>query len=455
MARRKLSEVLGEGPSNTPQVAAPVVEGPSVANNVRNGLAEIPGFAKGALNKVRETTSQPILRFLASKGFKPAQQEMEGIDSFRATHNPVPGEKAGEFAADVGMLMAPLPGGKVKAATAAGKFGLGAARALATGAQGAAQHQAQNYSRTGEIDAGDAALETAATAALMGGGSAAAPALKKGAAHYLQLLTRAPKRLERGMNPPTTKGFEQVLENKMFPIFKGGYREAEKRGIAKQVARDAEKVSLLNASKVRGNAPAAIREAEQSIMGRSAGRKGLLPTQKGEAIAQMGEYRGAYRDPGLKANRFGDMDAESFLDLRKMADQNANFVQGKTPAGLDLASQEFRTAAEKQLSRKMAGKPGEARYIDLKDEMAELAPVLEAFNEKAISNYSLGPEMISTLLGASVGQPWLALAPAARRLPQVAPALYEVGRAAGNKGVKRAGKATLDLGRAASFGREE
>ncbi len=405
----------------------------------------IPDMVKGAANKVRETTSQPILRFLANAGLPSARSEIQKIDEFNQGHTKNLPEKIGGTVADAAMMMAPTPAGKM------GLFG----RAAGAGLQGAAQHQAQNYAKTGEVNPGDAITETGATMALMGAGSAIEPALKSGAANYLQLLTRAPKRLERGMNPPTTAGFRQVLEKKLFPILKGGYREAEKRGIAEQVAKDAEKTALLDAAKIRGNAPAAIKEAEAAIAGRSGGRGGLLPTQKGEAISQMGEYRGAYRDPHYQANNFGDMAPEKFLDLRKMADQNANFVQGKTPAGLDLASQEFRTAAENQLSRKMTGKPGEAGYNKIKSEMAELAPVLEAFNEKAISNYSLGPEMISTLMGASVGHPWLALAPAARRLPQVAPALYEVGRAAGTKTARKAGKAAIDLGRAAYFGGEK
>jgi hypothetical protein len=418
----------------------------------------IPSMARGAVNKVRETTSQPILRFLANAGLPSARKESEGLDSFNQTHKPGTAEKVGGVLADAAMMMAPTPLGKTSVPANAAKmqkFLAGLTRGGAAGAQGAAQHQAQNYGATGEVSPGEAAGEIALTTGTMGVGNAIPAGVKNTAAGYLQLLTRAPKRLERGMNPPTTAGFRQALENKIFPIFKGGFKEAERRGIAKQVSRDAEKTGILDAAKVQGNAPAAIKEAEASILGRSGGRGGLLPTQKSEGISQLDEYRGAYRDPHYQADQFGYMPAEKFLDLRKMADQNANWVQGKTPAGLDLASQEFRTAAENQLSRKMAGKAGEKGYTKIKDEMAELAPVLEAFNEKAISNYSLGPEMISALLGASVGQPYLALAPAARRLPQVAPAMYEVGRAAGSNTAKRGAKVALDLGRASYYGMQE
>ncbi len=184
------------------------------------------------------------------------------------------------------------------------------------------------------------------------------------------------------------------------------------------------------------------------------------------------EYGKAWKSPNLGADAkktiesgahgiasrnnpsYGELPAEGLIDLRKMADNNANFVQGKTPAGLDLASQEFRTAAENQLGRKMAGKPSAKRYDELKDKMAELAPVLEAFNEKAISNYSWAPELISGVVGSASGLGPLPIALTAarriraRRYPGIAPALYETGRAAGSKVTRKTGKAALDLGRA-------
>lgn len=422
----------------------------SAAQLGKDVAARAPGFLSGVLNKTRETTSQPVLRFLANSGFKPAQEEIKALEDFRASHTPAPGEKMGEFAADVGMLMAPTPLSKAKAPTTLGKIG----KLIGFGAQGAAQHQAQNYAKSGEVSPADAAGEVALTTGVMGAGSAIPSGLKNTAAGYLQLLTRAPKRLERGMNPPTFSGFKQALENKIFPILKGGYKAAEKRGIAKQVERDAEKVALLKDAGVRGNADEAVLEAEAAIAGRSGGRRGLLPSQKQSGTRQLDEYRGAAKDPYYGTNP-ADMEPDKFLDLRKMADENANFVAMKTPDGLDLASQEFRTAAENQLGRKMAGKGGERRYLDLKDQMAELAPVLEAFNEKAVSNYSFAPEAVTGAVGAMYGNPMLALIPAARRLPQVAPALYETGRAAGSKTAKRAGRTSLDLSRSALFGRDE
>ena len=511
----------------------------------------LPDVVKGAVNKVRETTSQPILRFLANAGVPSARAEIQKIDQFNQGRTPSTAEKVGGVIADAGMMMAPTPAGKL------GIFG----RAAGAGLQGAAQHQAQNYAKTGNVDVGQGITETGATMALMGAGAAVEPALKSGAANYLQLLTRAPKRLERGMNPPTTAGFKQALEKRLFPILKGGYKEAEKRGMALQGTRNAERGAILDANQVAANPDEILQAAKESILSRGSGSRGLLPSQMEKAVGQLEEYRAAANHPSLgrqsevvdkyaeshpirmyhgtrsefkdfkpdeagniyatttpeaaathayadrllmgvkpdainsqganirplkvskdylgdlikngeeNAHYYGPLDPSKVLpayegisrvpgkmpgrnlvDLRKMADQNANFVQGKTPEGLDLASQEFRTAIENRLGKEMAGKPNAARYQNIKGDMAELAPVLEAFNEKAISNYSLGPELISTLLGASVGQPWLALAPAARRLPQVAPALYEVGRAAGSKTVRRAGKAALDLARATTYG---
>lgn len=406
-------------------------------NALERTLPFTTGMVRGAVKKGAETTTVPLMRMLANAGLPWAQKEIEKVEAYNQTEKG-PGEKFGGLAADVAMLSNPaLKGAGVLA------------RGAAAGAQGAAQHQAQNYGAKGEIDLGDAALETGITAATMGAGSKIPGGLKNTAAGYLQLLTRAPKRLERGMNPPTREGFKQALDEGIFPILKGGYRTAEKRGIQKQVARDAEKTGILDAAGVRGNAGETLMDAEAAIRSRSGGRRGLLPAQKGAGIKQLDQYRRAAKDQYYGSPV--DMEPGKFIDLRKLADENANWVQGKTPEGLDLASQEFRRAAEDQLGKKITGKAGSARYGQLKDEMAELAPVLEAFNEKAVSNYSLGPELISTLLGVSTGNPLLALAPAARRVPQVAPALYETGRAAGTKTARRAGKGMVDLARSGMF----
>lgn len=409
----------------------------------RDGLKLPLKFLEGAGRKVRQTTFDPAARFLGKMGV-PGMMEAVEFHQNADAERPLGGAgKAGGTVADVAMLAIPQGIGK----------GI-LAKGATIGAAGAGIHQAQSYGETGEINPAAAAGETALTAATMGAGSKIPGGLKNTAAGYLQLLTRAPKRLERGMNPPTFSGFKQALENKIFPILKGGYKVAEKRGIAKQVERDAEKIDILKAAGIRGNADEAVMDAEAAIAGRSGGRRGLLPSQKQAGTRQMDEYRGAAKDPYYGTNP-ADMEPDKFLDLRKMADENANFVQGQTPVGLDLASQEFRTAAENQLGRKMTGKAGERRYLDLKNQMAELAPVLEAFNEKAVSNYSFAPEAVTGVVGSMYGNPMLALVPAARRLPQVAPAIYETGRAAGSKTARRGGRAALDLSRSALFGRDE
>lgn len=418
---------------------------PDVEDKKESPVSAIPGFLKGVIKKGSETTTVPLMRLLGNMGVPGVGREVEKWNQERQTE-PMPGQKLGEVATDFAMLAAPTPFGK---AGAVGKV-------IAPAMQGVAAHQAQEYGKTGEMNPKDAATEAAiATALPVVGGKAADAAsgtIKTGAAGLLQLLTRAPKRLERGMNPPTLSGFKQALEERIFPIVKGGYKTAEKRGIAKQVERDAEKIALMDQAGIRFNAPGAIKEAEGEIMSRAGGRRGLLPSQMGSGVKQLEQYSQAIEHPSYGMNRGGFMAPKQAIDLRKMADENANWVQGKTPEGLDLASQEFRTAAEKQLGRRMQGKAGEARYNQLKQEMADLAPVLEAFNEKAISNYSIGPELATGLIGSLGGNPWIGAIPAIRRAPQIAPAFYELGRGVGSEGAKYLGRQGLNLGRSATYG---
>jgi hypothetical protein len=431
------------------------------------GGREAAGLARGAFNKFRQTTSIPILRFLDSRGVLNAKDELAAAEQEFNRPDKSGAEKVGEFAGDMGMLMAPTPFGKAGLPQKAGKWwraALSSARGAAlSSARGAAQHQAQNYGATGEIDAGKGAEETAVGTGAMLAGSAVPPIFKWLGVKTLQGLTRAPKNIMKGYNKPTKKGFEQALEERLVPIVKGGFGEAERRGMKLQGARDDLRADLLTKEGVSVNLLGALKEAERDIQGRVTGSRGLLPSQRGQAISHLKDYRGAAKEVINKGGfKGGFVPGAEAVEQRKLADANASFIKGKTPAGLDLASQAYRESLENQLLRGMQGKGEEMAYKANKAKMAELAPVIEAFGDKALSNYSWAPELISGTMGGvggmATGRMDLALLPlamtAARRYPGVAPLLYETGRAAGSRGGRLVGNMALSAARTAKYSPE-
>lgn len=410
----------------------------------------VPAFARGAVNKVRQTTSQPVLRFLANAGLPSAREEIAKIDEFNQGRTPSTAEKAGGLVADVAMMAAPTPMGK----------GGVLARGMAAGAQGAAQHQAQNYAKTGEIDPASAAIETGATAVTMGAASKIEPILKWLGVKGLQGLTRASKSIQKGANPPTTKGFQQALENRLVPIVKGGYGEAEKRGMALQGARDAERARLLSQEGIKTNVRGDLAAARRELQGNVTGSSGMLPEDIEAATGVIPQLDLAARSAGM--NKGGYMEGPDAIEFRKMLDQYSKFQPEKVSKGTAAAAEASRRKIEDQLLTRMAGRSSEGAYKGIKQDMGELAPVLNAFGDKAVSNYSFFPELIGAGLGGaaalgggslSLGMIPLALA-ASRRYPGSAAILYEGGRAAGSKGVKQAAKTALDLGRSSYYGGE-
>lgn len=473
--RNKITGAIREVPDNTVPIQsvsasmrpAPTSPGGELVGPAA-GVSGTPEFIRGASRKVMTTMGEAPLRALGALGLPMAKAAVDKFEAHKQATPLGPAGDQGAMAADVGMMMYPTPFGKARAATTLGRVGLGLLKAGELGAQGAIQHQAQNYGQTGNVDVGKGLEEASIGTALAGAGSAAAPALKWMGVKTLEGLTRAPKRIERGMNPPSYAGYEQALKERIVPLV-GAFGKAEKRGMALQGTRDAERGAILDAEGIRANGPTVLRNAVNSIASRGTGSRGLLPSQMDNGIEQMREYGRALQHPDhlmtldRNAVNYGEMPGRQMVELRKMADQNAKFVAGKTPEGLDLASQEFRTAAEDHLGQRMAGKSGEKRYGEIKSKMAELAPVLEAFNDKAVSNYSWAPELIGAMTGAGLGvgtgSTALGLAPlalaAARRYPGVAPLLYEGGRAAGSGLARFAGKGALSLGRSIAFGGHE
>jgi len=434
MARRKLSELVAE------EAAKPK------ANPNK------PNFLIDAGRRIAESGPIPAARFLGKLGLPMGKRIVENYEK-DLRENPSPGTMGG-VAGD--MMVQGLPIGKIK----------GLAGLLKLGVQGAGIHQAQNYAKTGEVNPGDAALETALGAAA-GGVGAKIPGFLKGAGvKSLEVLSHAPKRLESGMNPPTSAGFRQALDKRLVPIMawgKGAFRKADERGLGVQLAGDAQKKALLAKEGVEGNLLSNISDAEAAIRSRSTGSKGLLPKQMEDAVDQLGQYDLAARSPRVGMAPSGAVSGEAAIEQGKMAGANSRWVEGKTPPGLDLASQEYYRANQDNLMRGMTGKPSEGAYRTVKKEMADLAPVLEAFHEKARTNYSAFPELIGTGTGIgaglATGNLGVALAPvalaASRRYPGMAPLLYESGRGFESKFGTQAARRALDLGRAAIFSPED
>ncbi len=480
MARRKLSELeAGTATSNqTPQA----VRGPNVLDNVRKGLGEIPGFAQGALNKARETTSQPLLRALAKMGFGPAQREMESVDAWRENHVPVPGEKAGEVAADFGMLLAPTPFGKAGTAK----------RILGAAAQGTAQHQAQNFAREGEINPGEAIGEMALSTAIPFAGQGIAKGSSALAPKIMDGIT--PKGMKGGPNPPD---WAWALRNKLVPYFGGA------KGISNTVsprieARDELQNQLLRESGSKVNV---MDQIEKTLKG----LRRSIGASTGDRIRNE-QYENAvkYGDDALLTAKAQEVSGERARGLRKIADDavgEAGFenapaeaknaavfyrpyrenleealLQSMRPKDVAAMSKEVSRAAKRggPLEIDLALKANEdqkarfGRYVGNKNTLSKLTPLSIAAEDMAksgrkIGNYIdigvAGGGVTSSLYGDNSAIPALgALGIIAARRGTVSPTgarfLYDLGRNANNKAVRMGGKLPLDLSRSLIFGRD-
>ncbi len=477
MARRKLSE-LDTG-SNAPQAASISSNGEPVGPAAAHSLSPVLGFAKGALNKTRETTSQPILRALAKMGLPSAQKEMGSIDEFRQNHIPVPGEKAGEFAADLGMLMAPTPFGK------AGMVG----RTLGAAAQGTAQHQAQNFAREGEVRPGEAVGEMALSTALPFAGQAVTKGAGILAPKILEGLT--PKGLKGGANPPD---WAYALRNKLVPYFKGA------KGISattapKIAARDELRDRLLDESGSKVNIQGAIDKTIKRL-------KTNIGSEDADRIT-AGQFNAAlpYGDDALLTAKRQVVTGKRAVGLRKLADDRAKkgafenapaevasegvfnkqyrdvledeLLNSMRPKDAAALSGEISRAAKRggpaeidlSLAKNEAQKGRFGRYVANKKTLSKLTPIDIAAQDMAKQGHRLGTMIDlgiasggigSSFIGDNSPTPALAslMAIGARRglsSPTGARALYDLSRGAADK----TGRAGLNLARTGIFSHSE
>ena len=451
--RNKVTGEIREVPDGTlpmPSAARPEYDAstaPSIGRNLKEGLNEIPGFLKGALNKTRETTAQPIMRFLANRGFGPAQREMEALDSFRASHEPAPGEKAGEFAADAALLMAPTPFGKAG----------GAGKILGAAAQGTAQHQAQNYAQTGDINPLEAGAEMALSTALPAVGSKLGPALKRMGVDATRRGLGVSKTAMKGVNPPD---LEAALQARKIPLVGGAARIAKERGEALGAADNA-RGDILDALGIKVNLSGANSSARKAIANDvSAGSSGLTPADEALAARWLDDYADQGKRVGKGTASW--VPGRTAVEIRKGADKNAKFIAGQTPEGRDLASRKYRGAIEDQLAARVdnSGNLDLARdYGNIKAEMGKDAPLLNAAQDRMAAQpgkVGLYTDLLlgGGAIGAGLVNPLAALGPAsvilgrhAMTSPGGGRAFYEAGRALDNTNVKRGGRALLNLAR--------
>lgn len=469
MARRKLSE-LAQASS---QPVAQVKDVPQ--NGISGDPAALynPGveMLRGALNEVRATTSQPILRFLAKHGYKPAQSEMADIDAFNATHQKSGLEKTGETAADVGMLFAPTPFGKT------GFVG----KALVPAAQGALQHQAQNYARTGQVSPGEAIGETALGTAI--------PVVGGKIPGYLQKLGVGAARRGLGIPAKMLKGANPIdigyaLKNRLIPFFGGAEKVAENTGTMLGTATN-QADEALGRLGVLYDVPKAAEAARKGISARvgAGGKQAITSAQEEAALPWVEDYINTAEKVAKKHGFYdeswaGHLPGNLGTNLRQTAQNNASYVAGKTPLGHDLASEEFARATNEQLDEAVRRAGDDAyktyrkgdkaladAYETAREESRKLTPLNLAAKDEAIKTRRLGLGIDLALAGFGTGAAFanpLSLIPAtatigARHLlftPGGGRMLYEAGRGLGSDLGTTAGRAALNLGRSAYFGRD-
>lgn len=420
------------------------------------------GFMAGAANKTRETVSQPILRMLAKMGYGPAKQEMEQIDSWRSQHKPVAYERAGEIGADMGL-----------AAATGGAGVVGPAIGMA------AQHQLQNYARTGDIKPGEAALDAGAGVALPYVGNKVGPLLKKIGVGAARRGLGVSAKMMKGANPID---IEYALQNRIIPVRGGAAKVKENAGTMLGVADDQTNAALEKLG-ILFDAPKAAAQARKGVSSRvdDAGVGGILPHQEESALPWLEDYtrqaermakkEGVYSDPWD-----GMLPATLGKKLRQTAQQNAKYNPAR-PAkeGLDLASEEFARAANNQMdnavdlaadqslkSYRQGDKGAVDAYRTAREESRKLTPLRQAAEDEAAKSRRLG--LTADIAAGAFGTGLAfhnpsALIPAALAIggrnlltsPGGGRMLYEAGRGLENNVLKKGARRTLDLGRSAIF----
>ncbi len=465
----RLAELEAEfGGASAPNPSANIAqaangEKPKTAFAEQSQNGAFPRFLRGALRRTMETAGEAPLRFLGNHGVPGAQKIVADYEKHKQATPLGTAGKLGGMAGDIGMAYATGGTGVV-------------APALAM----AAQHQANNYGRTGEVNPGEAALDAGLGIALPAVGNQIGPLLKKWGVGAVRRGLGIPAKMMKGPNPID---IPYALENRIIPVHGGAAKIKENTGEMLGTA-DNQINDALERLGILFNAPKAAAQARKGISARveEAGPRGILPHQEEAALPwtedyvrqaeRMAQKEGVYSEPWD-----GMLPATLGKKLRQTAQGNANYVAGKTPQGLDLASEEFGRAANNQMDEAVdlaAGNDGLKSYRQgdranadayrtAREESKKLTPLNKAAAEDEARTKKLG--LTADLMmgafgtGAAFSHP-ISIIPAAGAIgarnlfftPGGGRILYEGGRAAGNPLVRKAGRGMIDLGRSAYFG---
>ncbi len=467
-------ESQGTKPGQNPDTTR-TEPGQSLAEKVGLGKQDLEQsptvqLLRGATNKIRETTSLPIMRFLAEHNLPfagEAKKELPGMEA-EINHPDKTGmEKAGGMAADMGMMALPAAKGaelSAKIPYLASKFPA-VAKAFGMTLPGVVEHQAQDYGATGEVKPVQGAAEAVAGTALPVVGNKFGPVLEKMGIGAARRGLDVGKKALSGANPVD---IAYALKNRLIPFFGGGAKMAETL-TPKVSGADEALGNMLEKAGVNLNAPDAMRktgEALKRLESRSsinALRDGNgLPTSYGKGMNDAADV--ATNNARTRASMVDEESAplivpgKSARELRQLADKNAkyNSVENPTPPAASTFNRAYRNQIEDQLAGKMQQTDLAEPYAATRSELRKLTPLLQAAENSSKQPHRMGLGIDAVLGGegliraASHGSPSAMLpelaAIGARRLaftPGGGRMLYETGRAAGSKLARKGGKAAL------------
>jgi hypothetical protein len=292
--------------------------------------------------------------------------------------------RLGEIAGDVSLMA--LPGnmafkgakGAVSGLGMAGKFAQKVvpmvAGGLAEGAVSAGGHQLQNYGTKGDVDLGDAGLESAVSGVIPGATGLLSDMLKGAGATMLQ---KSVKPLKQYMNKRNAPQFAEPLKQGL--VSKFGGIEKTYQNIEKKVGEISEvRDNAIQAANIKVNTYDAIKDAEN-----------ILKQDLKKGRIDINDYNDAINSTGRVIEDIdylstkGIVDGPTAVQLRKNADKRSKFLmnvdRAKTPDEARF-NEAFRQAIENQIDKKLNNVNGEiaTAYRTAKKNLGRLVPVQKA-----------------------------------------------------------------------------
>lgn len=312
-----------------------------LANNIgtRNedlSTSPILQAVTAAIHKGRQTTIDPLMQ-IASKFGLPYAKKMLEQSKAEDAGDTTTASKIGSAAADIGMQLAPMTKA-AKAGEAIPWIGSKVpmlAKAFGMSIPGAAQHQAQDYGKTGEIKPGAAVGEVAANTALMGGGMKVGQKLSEMAPELLQWILKVPGSVMQKGNPPNWK---YALENGLVP-FRGGAKKMGEQlssqetnaagktiGLVPRLAED-NRVALDKAG-VINQIPNMGAQARTNLAYQVGGKSGVTPRDEEQTLPFIEDFINAAKRSPNYDDKGGYLPGRNTNDWRQGIDKNYPEDQG-------------------------------------------------------------------------------------------------------------------------------